>query len=85
MLIRVAKNVALFSAVGFVLSLAIFGLASAAPTAFGWLTVPFWLLPAVANLGAHDVDWRLFLLSGTLSYGVVAFLISRWRMRRIRG
>jgi hypothetical protein len=84
MQMRLAKNLVLFATVGLGLSLVIFGLASVAPSVFGWLTVPFWVLPAIANLGAHDVDWRLFLLSGTLSYGVVAFLIYRWRMRRIQ-
>jgi hypothetical protein len=43
--------------------------------------LPFWILPAIANRGAHDVNWPLFLLSGTLCYGVVAFLIYRWRSR----
>ncbi|MGC1371450.1 MAG: hypothetical protein WA824_04860 [Candidatus Sulfotelmatobacter sp.] len=81
---RVAKNVALFGSVGLGLSLVIFGLASVAPSVFGWLTVPFWVLPAIANLGAHDVDWRLFLLSGTLSYGVIAFLMYHWRMRHMQ-
>jgi hypothetical protein len=80
---RVAKKVVLFGSVGLGLSLVIFGLASVAPSVFGWLTVPFWVLPAIANLGAHDVDWRLFLLSGTVSYGSVSFLIYRWRMRRL--
>jgi hypothetical protein len=42
---RVAKNVALFGSVGLGLSLVIFGLASVAPSVFGWLTVPFWVLP----------------------------------------
>jgi len=80
---RLTKNVLLFGSVGLVLSLIIFGLSSVAPKVFGWLTVPFWILPAIANLGAHDVDWRLFLLSGTLCYGVVAFVIYRWRSRHV--
>jgi hypothetical protein len=80
---RLAKNVLVFGSIGLALSLIIFGLSSAAPNVFGWLTAPFWILPAIANLGAHDVDWPLFLLSGTLSYGVVAFLIYRWRSRHI--
>ena len=78
---KIAKNVLIFGAVGLMLSLIIFGLSSVAPSFFGWLTAPFWILPAIANLGAHDVDWPLFLLSGTLCYGVVAFLIYRWRGR----
>lgn len=82
---KVAKNVVLFGAVGLALSLVIFGLSSVAPSVFGWLTVPFWVLPAIANLGAHDIIvLPLFLLSGTLCYGVVAFLIYRWRMRHIQ-
>ena len=32
---------------------------------------------------AHDVDWPLFLLGGTLCYGVVAFGIYRWRSRHV--
>jgi hypothetical protein len=78
---RVAKNVLVFGAVGLTLSLIIFGLSSVAPNFFGWLSAPFWILPAIANLGAHDVDWPFFLLSGTLCYGVAAFLIYRWRRR----
>ena len=78
---RLAKNVVLFGVVGLVFSLAIAGLASVAPSVFGWLTLPFWLLPAIANLGAHDVGWPLFLLSGSLCYGVVAFLIFQLRVR----
>ena len=76
-----AKNVLVFSSVGLALSLIIFCLSRVAPNVFGWLTVPFWVLPVIANLGAHDVDWPLFLLSGTVCYGVVAFLIYRWRSR----
>ena len=80
---RVAKNVLVFGSVGLALSLIIFALSSVAPRAFGWLTVPFWIVPAIANMGAHDVDWPLFLLSGTVCYGLVAFLIYRWRSRYI--
>ncbi len=78
---RLAKGVLVFGSVGLVLSLAIFTLSGIAPNVFGWLTVPFWVLPAIANLGAHDVGWGLFLLSGTLCYGVLAFVIHRWRSR----
>ena len=81
---RFAKNVLVFGSVGLTLSLVIFGLSSVAPNLFGWLTAPFWILPAVANLGAHDVNWPLFLLSGSLCFGVVAFLIYQWRSRHIR-
>ncbi len=82
---KVAKTVVFFGSVGLALSLVIFGLSSVAPSVFGWLTVPFWVLPAIANLGAHDIIvLLLFLLSGTLCYGVVAFLIYRWRMRHIQ-
>jgi hypothetical protein len=80
---RLAKNVLVFGSVGLALSLIIFGLSSVAPNVFGWLTAPFWILPAIANLGARDVNWPLFLLSGTLCYGVVAFLIYRCRSRHI--
>lgn len=77
---KVARNVLIFGAVGLALSLFIFALSSVAPRVFGWFTAPFWILPAIANLGAHDVwSGRLFLPSGTLCYGVVAFLIYRWR------
>jgi hypothetical protein len=76
--VKVAKNVVFFGSVGLVLSLVIFGLSSVAPSVFGWLTVPFWVLPAIANLGAHDI------IVLPLCYGVVAFLIYRWRMRHIQ-
>lgn len=78
-----AKNVIIFGSIGLGLSLIISGASSVAPSVFGWLTVPFWILPAIANIGAHDVEWPLSLLSATLCYGVVAFLIYRWRSRRI--
>jgi hypothetical protein len=78
------KNILLFGFVGLALSLVIFGLSSVAPNAFGWLTAPFWVLPALTNLGAHDVGWPLFLFSGTLCYGLVAFLIYRWRTWSVR-
>jgi hypothetical protein len=79
---RLAKNVLVFGSLGLVLSLIVFGLSSVAPSVFGWLSAPFWILPAITNVGAHDVTWPLFLLSGTLCYGVVAFLIYRWRCRQ---
>jgi len=78
---RLAKKVVLFGAVGLLVSLAIAGLASVAPIVFGWLTLPFWFLPAIANLGAHDVGWPLFLLSGSLCFGGAAFLIFQLRAR----
>jgi hypothetical protein len=80
----IAKNTLVFGSVGLVLSLVIFGLPSVAPNVFGWLTAPFWILPAIANLGAYDVDWPFFLLSGTLSYGAVVFVIYRWRSHHVR-
>jgi hypothetical protein len=80
---KVFRNILLFGSIGLTVSLIIFGLSSVAPNVLGWLTIPFWVLPAIANLGAHDVNWPLFLLSGTLCYGVVAFLIYRWRPRHI--
>ena len=79
-----AKKLVLFGAVGLLFSLAIAGLASVAPSAFGWLTLPFWFLPAIANLGAHDVGWPLFLLSGSLCYGGAAFLILKLRARYVQ-
>lgn len=79
---RTGKKVVLFGVIGLLVSLAIAGLASVAPNIFGWLTLPFWLLPAIANLGAHDVGWPLFLVSGSLCYGGVAFLIFQLRARR---
>jgi len=81
---RFAKNVFIFAFVGLTLSLIIFGVSGAAPTFFGWLTAPFWILPAIANLGTHDVNMPLFMLSGTFCYGAIAFLIYRWRSRHIR-
>ena len=79
----VGRNVLIFGSIGLMLSLLIFGLSSVAPGVFGWLSAPFWILPAIASLGAHDVDWPLFLLSGTLCFGVVAFGIYRWRSRHV--
>jgi hypothetical protein len=72
---RLAKNILLFATAGLAVTLAIAGLASIAPGVFGWLTLPFWLLPALASLGAHDVGWTLMLISGTICYGFIAFLI----------
>jgi hypothetical protein len=79
---RLAKNIALFGAMGLLLSLVFAGLASLAPSVFGWLTVPFWLLPALIGQGAHDMGaLLLFLPSGTLCYGVLSFLGFRWTQR----
>lgn len=72
---RLAKKVVSFGAVGVLVSLAIAGLASVAPSVFNWLTLPFWFLPAIANLGTHDVGRPLFLLSGSLCYSGAAFMI----------
>jgi len=58
-------------------------LASVAPIAFGWLTAPFWVLPAIAKLGAHDVGWPVALLSGSICYGVLAFFLFHLRKRRL--
>jgi hypothetical protein len=82
-LMRFIKNIVLFGLVGLVVALAITGLASVAPIVFGWLTAPFWVLPAIANLGAHDVGWPIALLSGTICYGVLAFSVFHLRKRRL--
>jgi hypothetical protein len=62
------------------------GLASAAPGVFGYLTVPFWILPAILNYGAHDSKiFPLMVVSGTIVYGVLLFGASRIaRLRRHR-
>ena len=80
---RFIKSIVLFGLVGLVVALAITGLASVAPNAFGWLTAPFWVLPAIANLGAHDVGWPVALLSGSICYGVLAFFLFHHRKRRL--
>ena len=73
---RLAKNVVFFGGIGLVLSLVIAGLSSVAPSIFGWLTVPFWLLSALASVGAHDLaNLPFFVLSGTIVYGLVAFVV----------
>ena len=77
---RFIKNIVLFGVEGLVVALAITGLASVAPIVFGWLTAPFWVLPAIANLGAHDVGWPIALLSG---YGVLAFSVFHLRKRML--
>jgi hypothetical protein len=71
---RTLSRIFLFAMLGLAFSLAIAGLANWAPNLFGWLTLPFWILPGLVNLGAHDVTWPLMLLSGTIFYGLVAFL-----------
>ena len=79
------KKILTFGGIGLAISLVIAGLASIAPTVFGWLTIPFWVLPAIANLGAHDVGWPLFALSGIIGYGSAAFLVSLlWRRHGAR-
>jgi hypothetical protein len=75
------KSIVLFWLAGLVVTLAIAGLASVAPIAFGWLTVPFWVLPAIANRGAHDVGWPVALLSGSICYGILAFSLFHLRKR----
>jgi len=81
---RILSRIFFFAALGFAFSLAVAGLASWAPNLFGWFILPFWILPGLVNLGAHDFAWPLMLLSGTIFYGVVVFLgYSLWqRVRR---
>ena len=83
---KMARTCALYCALGLALSLAIAGLASAAPSVFGYLTVPFWILPAVLNYGAHDSQiFPLMVVSGTIVYGGLLFGLSRIaRLRRHR-
>jgi hypothetical protein len=64
-----------FLGIGLGVSGLVAALASLAPSVFGWFTMPFWILPALAGLGAHDVDWPLFAVSGTISYGIIAFVV----------
>jgi hypothetical protein len=85
--IKMARTCALYCALGLALSLTIAALASAAPSVFGYLTVPFWILPGVLNYGAHDSQiLPLMVISGTLVYGILlfgAFRIARcWRHQR---
>jgi len=82
---RFIKNIVLFGLVGLVVALAVTGLASVAPIAFGWLTAPFWVLPAIANLGAHDVGWPVALLSGSICYGVLPFFLFHLRKEKAGG
>jgi hypothetical protein len=82
---RTLSRILFFAALGLAFSLAFAGLASWAPTVFGWFTLPFWILPGLANLGAHDFAWPLMMLSGTICYGLVAFLgYSFWQRLRYR-
>ncbi len=71
-----AKKILLFLGIGLGISALVAGLASLAPNIFGWLWLPFWLLPAVAGFGAHDiVGWPLFAASGVISYAAIAYLV----------
>jgi hypothetical protein len=69
----VGKQIAVFLGIGLGVSGLVAVLSSLAPGVFGWFTLPFWVVPALAGLGAHDVGWALFALSGTLIYGLIAF------------
>jgi hypothetical protein len=77
-----AKRVLLFWGVGAVITAAIFVLASAKPSIFGLLTLPFWFLPALAGFGAHDNIMPLGLLGASLFYGVLSFFVFRFVVRR---
>ncbi len=80
---NVAAKVAIFAVIGAAISAIVAGLAGIAPAVFGWLTVPFWVLPAIAGLGAHDVDWPWFGLSGIVCYGTAAFIAwTVWQRHR---
>jgi hypothetical protein len=76
------KSVLLFWGIGAVITAAIFGLASALPSVFGIFTLPFWVLPGLAGFGAHDSIFPLGLLGESVFYGVVAFLLFRFVVRR---
>jgi hypothetical protein len=80
---KTLSRILFFAALGLAFSLAVAGLASLAPHLFGWFTLPFWILPGLAHLGAHDFAWPLMLLGGTTCYGLVAFLgYSSWQRLR---
>jgi hypothetical protein len=73
------RRILLFWAIGAVIAVAIALLASAMPSVFGWFTLPFWVLPALAGFGAHDgVILPFGLVSGSLFYGAVSFFILRF-------
>ena len=82
MILSTMKRVLLFWGIGVTIAAAIFGLASALPSIFGIFTLPFWILPGLAGLGAHDNTLLLGLLGASLFYGVVSFLLFRFAVRR---
>jgi hypothetical protein len=73
--VKFAKPILGFAVAGIATALAVAGLASVAPSVFGWLTLPFWVLPAITGLGAHDFGWPLPLLSGSIFYAIFLFVI----------
>lgn len=76
------KRMLMFGVMGTAIAVAIAGAASFAPNIFGWLTLPFWILPALGNLGAHDFDWPIALISGSLFYAILAFFLHYLLKRR---
>lgn len=73
---NIGKKILLFLAIGLGVSALVAGLASLAPNIFGWLWLPFWILPAIFGLGAHDVvGWPLFAASGMISYAAISWLM----------
>ncbi len=79
---KLVKAVGIFVGIGTAISAVVAGLATIAPSVFGWLTTPMWVLPALFGGGAHDFGWPLFAVSGVVVYGAAAFVASRWWQRR---
>jgi hypothetical protein len=77
------KRFLLFWAIGAIVAASIFCLASALPSVFGPLTLPFWVLPGLAGLGAHDEVMPLGLLGESVFYGFLSFLVF-WIVARRR-
>jgi len=57
-------------------------IAPVAPAVFKWLMLPFWLLPAVVGLGAHENVFPFGTVGIVVFYSALAFAILRWLQRR---
>src|SRR5437879_11732548 len=62
----IITRVLLFWVIGIAATAVLGGLASIKPSVFGLFTLPFWILPALLGLGAHDNIFPLGLLGASL-------------------
>jgi hypothetical protein len=76
------KHVGQCWGIGVAAVLAFGALSSGLPSVFGIFTLPFWILPAVVGMSAHDNVFFLMFVGGSVFYGAVSFIVLALVIRR---